>query len=46
MQLTKVKGIKNLSCKNIENKTLGRQLLSKTYPTKEKDKKGMLAFEN
>jgi hypothetical protein len=46
IKLTKVGSIKDLSFKNIGNKTLSRQLVSKTYPTKEKTFKGMLAFEN
>jgi hypothetical protein len=41
-QLAKVKDCKNPSCNNKGNKTMSRQLLSKTYPTKEKTIKGML----
>jgi hypothetical protein len=44
--INKAKGIKNLSCNNIGNKTLSRQLLSMTYLTKENTLKGMLAFGN
>jgi hypothetical protein len=41
-QLLGSKDSKDPSCNNIENKTLSMQLLSKTYPTKEKTLKGML----
>jgi hypothetical protein len=41
-QLLGAKDSKNASNNNIGNKTLSMQLLSKTYPTKEKALKGML----
>jgi hypothetical protein len=40
VSLIEVGFIQNLSCNNIGNKTLSTQLLSKTYPTKEKTLKG------
>jgi hypothetical protein len=43
VSLTELKRVKNLSCNNIGNKTLRTQLLSKTYPIKEKTLKDMLA---
>jgi hypothetical protein len=42
VSLAKRKGVNSLSCSNNGNKTLSKQLLSKTYPTKEKTLKGML----
>jgi hypothetical protein len=42
MSLIELKGANSLSYNNNGNKTLSTQLLSKTYPTKEKTLKGML----
>jgi hypothetical protein len=44
VSLTQFKRVKNLSCNNIGNKTMSMQLLNKTYPTKEKTLKDMLAW--
>jgi hypothetical protein len=43
-QLLGAKDNKNPPYNNIGNKTLSMQLLSKTYPTKDKTLKGMLDF--
>jgi hypothetical protein len=40
--LAELKGVNSFSCNNNGNKTLRTQLLSETYPTKEKTLKGML----